>query len=198
MPVDRFLFDLDGTVTTEELLPKIARHFGVSEQIDALTRRTIQGDVPFETSLRERVAILGSFPVSEVQKIVDDVDIDPAILAFLTEHSKRCAIVTGNLDAWLQCLAQRLPVPIHCSRVTVADDRISGFLDVMDKRRVRQLYPGERLCAIGEGHNDLGMFENAMFSVAFGGVHPPAASLYDAATHAVFDSSLLCKLLSQL
>ena len=39
----KFLFDLDGTVTSKETLPIIAEHFGVQDQIAELTHHTVQG-----------------------------------------------------------------------------------------------------------------------------------------------------------
>ena len=197
-PVDMFLFDLDGTVTREELLPRIAAHFGVDEEIAALTRRTIAGDIPFESSLRQRVEILGRFPVEEVQRVVAGVEIDPTILDFLHAHRDRATIITGNLDAWLVQLRERIPVPMVTSRVTVTDGRVDGFVEILDKRVAAARFAGQRLCAVGEGHNDLGMFEAAEVSVAYGGVHMPADSLFDAATHVAFDPGTLCAFLSQL
>ena len=46
----KFLFDLDGTVTSKETLPIIAEHFGVQDQIAELTHHTVQGNVPFVAS----------------------------------------------------------------------------------------------------------------------------------------------------
>ncbi|MCI7267456.1 MAG: hypothetical protein MR545_09585 [Veillonellaceae bacterium] len=43
----KFIFDLDGTVTREETLPLIAKHFSVEEEIMELTRNTVDGRVPF-------------------------------------------------------------------------------------------------------------------------------------------------------
>ena len=43
----KFLFDLDGTITSQETLPIIARLGDVSDKIDGLTKETIQGNVPF-------------------------------------------------------------------------------------------------------------------------------------------------------
>jgi hypothetical protein len=42
------------------------------------------------------------------------------------------------------------------------------------------------------------MFEAAALSVAYGGVHMPADSLFDVATHVAFDPRTLCAVLSQL
>ena len=51
----KILFDLDGTITAQETLPLIAKHFGVEEQISELTKQTIQGNVPFIESFIRRV-----------------------------------------------------------------------------------------------------------------------------------------------
>ena len=56
--MDYFLFDLDGTITMEELLPRIATQVGVKEQIQKLTQKTIAGEIPFEYSLKHRLEIL--------------------------------------------------------------------------------------------------------------------------------------------
>ena len=43
----KFLFDLDGTVTSAETLPIIAEHFECKEEIAELTKRTVHGNIPF-------------------------------------------------------------------------------------------------------------------------------------------------------
>jgi HAD superfamily phosphoserine phosphatase-like hydrolase len=196
--IDAFVFDLDGTVTREEILPLIAREFGVSAQIDRLTAKTIRGDSPFEASLRERVDILGRFPVSKVRALVNSVELDRDILDFIERHRERTIIVTGNLDVWLTDLAARLPVPVRSSVAAIKNDTITKLVSIMDKRIETLRYSKQSMCAVGEGHNDLGMFENAAISVAYGGVHQPAGSLLDVASHAIFHSRTLCRFLSQL
>ena len=65
----------------------------------------------------------------------------------------------------------------------------------MDKATVAQEFDGA-ICAIGDGSNDLGIMAAAELSVAYGGVHAPAAALFDVATHVVYDPQRLCALLS--
>ena len=52
----KFLFDLDGTVTSAETLPIIANHFNCLEEIGELTKRTVQGNIPFVESFIRRVS----------------------------------------------------------------------------------------------------------------------------------------------
>ena len=193
--VDQFLFDLDGTITRQEILPEIARAIGVQKEIDDLTRRTMAGDFPFESSLRRRVEILRRVPVSQVREIVAGIEVDPHIEAFLADNRDRCTIVTGNLDVWIADLVARLGVDCRSSVARVSGDYITGLESVMDKATVAQEFGGA-ICAIGDGSNDLGIMAAAELSVAYGGVHAPAAALFDVATHVVYDPQRLCALLS--
>lgn len=195
--IDQFLFDLDGTITTEELLPIIARACGVEKEIEELTAMTISGDIPFEYSLRHRVDILKSIPVSLVQEIVLNVGIDPYIKDFLNENRSRCTIVTGNLDVWLAQLNVALAIPMMSSRASMENDHIVDLYHVMDKGLAAATFEGN-LCAIGDGNNDFGMLSNASIGVAYGGVHTPSASLLEIADFAIYDGKTLCRLLSQL
>ena len=42
-----FCFDLDGTITTQEILPLIAAELDLYEEISTLTQATINGLIPF-------------------------------------------------------------------------------------------------------------------------------------------------------
>jgi phosphoserine phosphatase len=195
--VERFLFDLDGTITRQEILPEIARAVGMQDEIAALTRRTMAGELPFESSLRRRVEILSQVPVSEVRRIVAGVEIDPHIADFLAEHRDRCTIVTGNLDVWIADLVATLGVDCRSSTALVLGDRLIGLTSVLDKVVVAGDYDGA-ICVVGDGYNDLGLMAAADYGVAYGGVHAPAPGLYDVASHAIFDPERRCELLSAL
>jgi phosphoserine phosphatase len=194
--IEQFLFDLDGTITRQEILPEIARAIGVEDQIAELTARTMAGEFPFESSLRRRVEILSQVPVSRVREIVAGVEIDPHIEAFLRENRDRCTIVTGNLDVWIADLVARLGVPCRSSVATVRGDRLLGLRHVLDKADVALEFSGP-ICSIGDGYNDLGLMAAADLGVAYGGVHAPAPGLLEVASHAIYDARTLCRLLSE-
>ena len=52
----KFMFDLDGTITSQETLPIIARLGDVADKIDDLTKETIKGNVPFVESFIQRAS----------------------------------------------------------------------------------------------------------------------------------------------
>lgn len=201
MPPERiqwnFAFDLDGTVTSEELLPRIAAEVGLREQISMLTQLTMAGRIPFAYSFQERVKLLQDIPVSRVRAIVEGVGMDPHIVKFLLDNVGRCYIVTGNLDAWVGALCTRLGATLIASTAIVVGDRVAGVASIIDKAVAARSLP-RPLATIGDGHNDLGMMEVADISIAYGGVHPPAPSLLGVATHAIYDGATLCRFLRQL
>src|SRR5690606_31848661 len=103
-----YCFDLDGTLTSTEILPCIAAELGISEEIATLTRITMEGLITFEESLRLRVAILGRVPLRTVHAIVDDIPLDSRIVSFIRSKPDQCFVVTGNLDIWVKRIIDRL------------------------------------------------------------------------------------------
>lgn len=194
-----FVFDLDGTVTQAEILPRIAAALGLQEEIGLLTRLTLAGAIDFEQSFRLRFAILRQIPLAAVQAIVAATPLNPDILAFITDNKDCCSIATGNLDAWIEPLRDQIPCAFFCS-----SSRLNGGVleleAVLDKgRAVRRLKEnGHKCVAVGESYNDLAMFEEADISIAFGGVHQPVPALLERSDYLAPGPKELCELLRSL
>ena len=103
-----FAFDLDGTVTREETLPILAGELGLSEEMARLTRLTMDGHIAFSESFRLRFHILKEIPLATIQGIMDTVALDPVIVGFIRSRAEDCAIVTGNLDLWVEPIIKKL------------------------------------------------------------------------------------------
>lgn len=196
-----FCFDLDGTVTRLEVLPVIAAELGLAEEIGFLTQMTIRGQIPFEMSFRLRCRLLAEIEVDTVARIVEQVPLEERIADFIRAHREQCYVVTGNLDVWVRRLAASLGCRMFSSRAeTRADGRLGALTQVLRKssaiRELRGQY--DRVVCIGEGFNDLPMFEEADLGVAYGGVHPPARAVIDNAAYVVGEGETLCRLLHTL
>ena len=195
-----FAFDLDGTVTKREILPLIAGALGLYDEMVLLTRLTLDGTLRFEESFRLRVQILRSVPVSRVQRIVEEVPLDPGIEDFIRANRDRCAIVTGNLDCWIAPLVRRLGCASYSSMALTEGDQLTGIRSIQNKSHAIQAMRARagRVVAIGESTNDLPMFEEADMGVAFGGVHDPVPALVQISDYVTYESSSLCDLLATL
>ena len=193
----KFVFDLDGTITKAETLPLIAAELDLADEMKLLTDLTLSGQIPFEKSFKLRYLILRNVPLKKIRDIMASVELDEEIAAFIAEHKKNCAVVTGNLDCWIAPLAAKLDCKIFSSTSELDDKNSPVLTKILDKGAViRTLKKNcDKIIAVGESFNDVPMFKAADVSIAFGGVHKPVDALLAVADYFVSDGGALCRLL---
>ncbi len=196
----KFLFDLDGTITKEETLPLIAKHFHVEADIDRLTRETVEGKVPFEESFAHRVRILGQFPVDEVSGLLGDVELHPMMVDFIRGNRAVCRIVTGNLFCWIGKLVQRLGCGCYASQAEVRDNRVAALSSILRKEEVvrRLTEEGCKVVFLGDGNNDIEAMRLADVSIAAALTHRPAEGVLSVADYVAVDEKELYERLNRL
>ena len=99
-----FLFDLDSTITREELLPRIAKLNNTFDELKSSTREAMLNGSDFESSFRERVSILARIPLSDVQECVRTVPLLEELMGWIQGNPQCTFVVTGNLDIWIETL----------------------------------------------------------------------------------------------
>lgn len=196
----KFLFDLDGTVTSQETLPLISRHFGCSDKIDELTSRTVAGNVPFIESFIRRVNILGNYSVNEVNNLLSCVSLHSMIYDFIQSHSQDCVIVTGNLTCWCDGLFRKLGCKCYGSEAETESDRVVKITKILRKEQIVDEFQtlGEQVVFIGDGNNDLEAMRHADISIATGLTHNPAQSLLSVCDYVIYNEIALFRQLKQL
>lgn len=195
-----FCFDLDGTVSTTEILPCIASEIGVADEIATLTRATMDGHIAFEPSFRLRCLILGQVSPSKVRAIVQTIPLDKSILEFIRANKDQCFLVTGNLDIWIQPISDECGCETFSSVANYENNnlKILKILNKADAIRNLRSRGYERIVTIGDGANDVSMFELADIAIAFGGVHTPSTLTVLAADYVINEGKTLCKKLKML
>jgi HAD superfamily phosphoserine phosphatase-like hydrolase len=196
----KYLFDLDGTLTCQETLPVIASHFNCAEEIAELTRKTVQGDIPFPDSLTSRVIILGQYPVSETSALLARIPVYPQIRQFIDAHRPDCIVVTGNLTCWCKGIFEMLGCLCFGSEAEVADDKVVKIRSILRKEDIVDRYRalGHKVVFAGDGGNDAEAMRHADISIAVGLTHVPAPSILAICDHTAFDEHTLCQLLESL
>ena len=196
----KFLFDLDGTVTSAETLPIIANHFECKEEIEELTKRTVQGNIPFIESFIRRVNILGKYSVSETSKLLAQVPLYPEVKQFIDDHRADCIIVTGNLTCWCEGLFKKIGCQCYGSEAECEDDKVVKLKSILRKEQIVDQYKalGETVVFIGDGNNDLEAMRHANISISAGLTHNPAQSLMAITDYVIFNEHALCRQMRQL
>jgi len=194
----KFAFDLDGTVTKVETLPILARELNLAAQISELTKLTLAGKISFEKSFRLRYSILKKIPPKKIAAVMSNIELDENIFNFIRENKSNCAVVTGNLDCWIEPIAEKLGCEIFSSKSKLVNG-VPILTEILRKEfAIRRLKEScEKVIAIGESFNDVPMFEAADVSIAYGGVHKPVDAAVFVADYFVDDSVTLCRLLKK-
>ena len=193
-----FLFDLDSTITREEILPTIAEEINKGEEMRLLTESVMMGEVPFEESFRARVKILQEVPVSKMADRIEGISLSSGIVNFIKNNRDICYVVTGNLDVWIEKLIKKIGAEDHlfCSKADIKDDKIIGINYILRKEDSLTTFRDSIVVAVGDGSNDLEMISKANIGIGYGGVRRIAPCLLDVCDYAVYDEKKLCELLN--
>ena len=185
----KFIFDLDGTITKEETLPLIARHFKVEKEIEELTRATVAGEVPFVESFIQRVGILGKLPVSKIKQLLSQVDVYDDLVSFIQSNVDMCSIATGNLNCWIEELVKKIGCECFCSLGETKNDQVVRIVEILKKEELVQRYKaeGHRGVFVGDGNNDVEAMRLADVAIVSGLTHSPAPAAVDVADYVVFE-----------
>ncbi|MWV61201.1 HAD-IB family phosphatase [Helicobacter saguini] len=196
----KFIFDLDGTITKEETLPKIASHFNLQDKIDNLTKETIKGNIPFIESFIRRIHILSQVNISEISNLLENTTLYTKLLDFIHTNPQHCIIATQNLSCYIDKLLQKIGCCYYSSSAITKDDKVVKIKEILKKENIVKHYKdlGEKVVFIGDGNNDVEAMRLANISIASGLTHTPANSVLSIADYLVLSEEALCRQLNQL
>ncbi len=176
------VMDVDSTLIQGEVIELLAAHSGHAAEVARVTERAMRGELDFEESLRERVALLAGIPSTALDEVYDELVLAPGartLVRTLRRLGYRFALVSGGFSQITDRLAEDLD--IHYSRANeleIVDGTITGRIlgEVVDRagKAAAARYfaeqvgvPLESVVAIGDGANDLDMLEVAGLGIAY-------------------------------
>lgn len=195
-----FLFDLDSTVTKEEILPMIAKKIDKEQEMRELTEQTMMGILNFRESFISRVELLKEILVSDVADNIAQISLSEKIIEFIQGNKSNCYIVTGNLDVWIIKLMENIGMEnnFFSSNADVKNEHITNITKILSKEEVLHNFKDYKVVAIGDGSNDRAMLENADIAIGYGGVRKIAPSLLQVIDYAIYDEDKLVEMLNRL
>ena len=176
------VMDVDGTLILEEVINLLGREAGCEEEISRLTSQAMRGELNFETSLRERVALLKGLPDSVFEKVFNSIHLSlnaQKFISILQKNDIQVGLVSGGFTPIVARLAKSLGIAyFSANQLEVKDGHLTGKLvgqiispqvkkETLEKWREKLKLPKERTIAIGDGANDLLMLKSAGLGIAF-------------------------------
>ena len=174
--------DMDSTIVTSETLDELAEFAGVGEEVAAITRRSMNGDVDFREALLERAALLAGLGIEALEatwQAVRLTDGARTLVSTMRANGARTALVSGGFSFFASRVAEWCGFDEHQSNRLLDDGaRLTGTIGepVLDreaklaalKRLAASMGLGrEDTLAVGDGANDLAMLREAGLAVAF-------------------------------
>lgn len=119
------IFDMDSTLIEEEVIDELAGAIGVTDAVSAITARAMNGELDFEQSLRERLALLEGVNTNIWEKLREDVTIAAGAKELCQELRRRgviLAVASGGFVPMANWLKDQLGLDyafanhVRCSR----------------------------------------------------------------------------------
>ncbi|PHH61841.1 hypothetical protein CDD82_2100 [Ophiocordyceps australis] len=180
------VFDMDSTLITQEVIELLADTVkspaDLSARVASITQRAMQGEIEFEASFRERMALLRGLDASLFEELRQRLNLTPGaaqLIRALKRLGVKTAVLSGGFQPLTEWLAGELGIDhAHANQVAVADGKLTGETlgTIVGKERKRDLLVEiaakekidlQQVVAIGDGANDLLMLEKAGLGVAW-------------------------------
>ncbi len=176
------VMDVDSTLIQGEVIEMLAAHAGCEPQVAAITDAAMRGELDFEESLRQRVALLEGVDASAIDEVYDAIVLAPGartLVRTLRRLGYRFAIVSGGFSQITDRLADELGIHFaRANELEIVDGKLTGKIlgEVVDRAgkaaALRQFaaevgVPEASVIAIGDGANDLDMLSAAGLGIAY-------------------------------
>ncbi len=176
------IFDMDSTLIDAETIDELAGAAGVAEKVADITNRAMNGKLDYGQALSERVQLLKGLSSKDAQEAVDKIPLMPGakeLIKYVKDAGYKTAMLSGGFMLSADRIGKLLEMDHVYSNELIINGghltgEVTGPLARQDSKRnvfeevARQngVKP-EECVVIGDGANDICIFEKAGYSIAF-------------------------------
>ena len=171
------MLDLEGVAVRQEFLLEVAKRAGIYDEVRREFCDGINGHTPWIESLERRISLLRGVPRHLFEEIASSTTVNRAAVKFTRALKGRgwtIAVVTGGFDILEETIRRGgLTYDRYLShKLVFRDDKLwwyeLGYEDKgMAARDLKKELVPDLTVAVGDGWNDVGMFDEADLAVGF-------------------------------
>lgn len=176
------MFDFDSTLMDGETIDFLAGACGVGEEVSEITKKAMAGELDFFESLTKRVSFLKGLELSKVDEICENLPLMNGSFE-LIEHLKskgvKVVVFSGGFHSGTDRAQKKLKFDASFANILhhkdgkltglVGGEMMFGFSKGVMMQSLQNLLgvSKDETMSVGDGANDLSMFEHSSLKIAF-------------------------------
>ena len=177
------VMDMDSTLITMETIDELADMVGIKAEVAAITAQAMRGEIEYDESLRQRLALLQGLDESALQRVyAERLQFSPGAERLLAQ-ARRAGIKTLLVSGGFTYITDRLKARVkldytHSNTLEIADGKLTGavigrIVNANAKRDALQRVAAElgasraQVAGVGDGANDLKFLAACGVSIAW-------------------------------
>ena len=174
--------DMDSTMVIGETLDELAAYAGLKDQIAAITKRAMNGEIDFKAALKERVGLLAGLAETALAETYKHLELMPGaktLVATMRANGAHTVLASGGFDYFTGRVRERCGFhDDRANRLEIEDGKLTGkVIEPILDRDSKLFYLRDfatkagldrhQTLAVGDGANDLDMIRAAGLGVAY-------------------------------
>jgi len=175
-------FDMDSTLIQTEVIDELAKRHGVGDKVKAITEAAMRGEIDFNESFIQRVALLKGLDESVMEDIAHKLPLTEGaekLFNTLRKYGFKTAILSGGFTYFGRYLQHKLGVDyVFANDLEIRNGKLTGKhkgeivngqmkAEMLKKIAFKEDIHLEQVVAVGDGANDLPMLNLAGLGIAF-------------------------------
>jgi len=175
-------FDMDSTLIQTEVIDELAIKAGIGDKVKEITEAAMRGDIDFNESFIQRVALLKGLDESVMKDIAKNLPITEGaerLFKTLKKYGYKTAILSGGFTYFGNYLKRKLDIDyVFANELEIENGKLTGkhkgeIVNGEKKAELLKLLAFkedihlEQVIAVGDGSNDLPMLKLAGLGIAF-------------------------------
>ncbi|MDQ8697471.1 phosphoserine phosphatase SerB [Hyphomicrobium sp. LHD-15] len=174
--------DMESTIIEQELIDELATLVGRHEEISAITKAAMRGELDFAASLVRRVALFEGLAADQLNPLLDRVTLMPGaetLVRTMRAHGGKCALISGGFTIFAERIGAQLGFDAVVANVLeIENGKLTGRVrepivgpqgkaDALARLASEYGFDASDTIAVGDGSNDTLMLAAAGLGVAF-------------------------------